>query len=66
MNIVAKGMINWLRKRRLSRERNFDFHPRDRDIHIYIFSHFRTIKFILFNCRFGMTMTRDDAKNIEL
>jgi hypothetical protein len=43
-------------------EDHFDFHQRDRDIHILTFSHFRTIKGIQFNHHFGMTITHDYVK----
>jgi hypothetical protein len=44
----------------IPREHKFDFHRRDWDIHIWIFSRFRTIQLVQFNHDFGMIITHED------
>jgi hypothetical protein len=49
----------------IPRDDNFDFHQRNRDADISLFSNPRAITFVHFSHRFGTAMTHNVIKNVE-
>jgi hypothetical protein len=49
----------------ISRDDNFDFHQRNRDADISLFSNPRAIKLVHFNRRFGTAIAHNAVKNAE-